>query len=154
MLRLVIDTAGLSLEDDPRLVYLGHSASQAQAAIDACESDKLSIIEVVGLRRAKKTPITEPHPAQVPPPPMDGLEEMTIEELKNLSDDEGIEYAGAHLKQDYIDIIRLYKQLDDAHTVDALKDLAVAEEVETKGFSRKAEFINAIVAKRRLHNFP
>lgn len=154
MLRLVIDTEGLTLEDDPRVVYLGHSASKAQAAIDASGSDKLSIIEVVGLRRAKKTPVTEPHPATMPPPPMDGLDEMTVDDLKDLADEEDIEYTGAHLRQDYLDIIRLYKQLDEAHTVDALKEIALAEEVETKGLTRKAELLNAIVAKRRLHNFP
>lgn len=212
MLRLVIDTEGLTLEDDPRIVYLGHSGAAAQAAIDASTSDKLSIVEVTWLRRAKKSPGVaaekpkpEVEPGSIGVPsieevfasgpystnaarmivarqramfdalekdPMikkadleaigeeaaaaedDGLEGRTIEDLKVDGEDEGIEFHGAHLKQDYVDIIRLHRELDETHTVDQLKDLATAEEVETKGFTRKAEFINAIVAGRRKKNFP
>jgi hypothetical protein len=89
-----------------------------------------------------------------PPPEADGeLDKLTIDELKSLADDEGIEYAGAHLKQDYVDIVRLYRKLDDAHTVDALKEIATAEGVTVEG-KLKRDYLNAMVAKRRIKNFP
>lgn len=84
----------------------------------------------------------------------DGLAALTIDELQKEGGDEGIEFHGARLRQDYVDIIRLHRDLDSAHNLDAIKDLAKTEEVETKGFTRKAEFLNAIVAARRLKNFP
>lgn len=171
MLRLVIDTAELSLEDDPRIVYLGHSASKAQEAIDASPSDKLSIVEVVWLRRAKKSPgvrvakpVQEVESAGVPSLDAtgaeafetadDGLDKLTIEKLKALGEEEGITFHGAELKQDYVDIVRLFRDLDQANNLEVIKEMAKTAEIDTKGFTRKADYLNAVVSTRRLENSP
>lgn len=77
------------------------------------------------------------------------LEEMTIDDLKAMADDEGIDVSAAKLKRDYAEIIALYRELDEAHKAEEIKALAADNEVDPAGLKTKRDFLNALVAARR-----
>jgi hypothetical protein len=86
------------------------------------------------------------------PPPDDagnGLDDLTIEQLKALAEEKGIDISGCKLKQEYLETIRLYLALDAAYNAEEIKTVSADEGVEMEGLKLKRDFVNAIVAKRR-----
>jgi hypothetical protein len=66
-----------------------------------------------------------------------------------VADTEGIDTSGCKLKRDYLETIRLYRELDGGHNAKEIEAMAQAEGVKTEGLKLKRDFVNAIVAFSR-----
>lgn len=77
------------------------------------------------------------------------LDKLTIPDLKQLAEEEGIDLTGEDRKAQIIARIRVFRQLNTDNTVDQLKDIAKTESVDLTGLTLKNDIVNAIAAERR-----
>lgn len=149
--------SGYSKEDAEVII------SRQQAMYDAYEADDTlshqALVEIANAV-APAPAFPEPKPKQEKPAAdeeqgdeteenADGLGDMTVEELKALAADKEIETPGCKLKKDFVDTIRLYREIDKANDVASIRVLAQSEEIDLTDLRFKRDVVNAIVAKRR-----
>ena len=82
------------------------------------------------------------------PPSEKTLEEHTIEELRALAEEEGIDLAGLSLKADILAAIALAKTPLAERTIAQLRELAAAEDIDLTGLSRKDDIVAALELAR------
>lgn len=144
--------------DNPLLRPYKHWTEEASAAFEKKAGKKLDQPVVAPVTTEENnenagdlTSTTEP--LKPPPIPLSSAEMleagMSMDELKFMASDEGIETPGAKTKRDYAECIAIYRELDDAHNADEIKAKAHDEGVDVTGLKLKRDFLNAIVAQRR-----
>lgn len=162
MLRILLGfRTGNRVDEDPTVLYCGHSASALEAAIGTAgpEHTRIERADIPETRRARR-PLFPAAPAVLAPEPekpekpekpeggaADELELLTINDLGETAAEEDIDLAGLRLKAEIIARVKEFRALD-AKTVEQLREDAAAMGENAPPLTahmRKSEIINAMI---------